>query len=159
HRRTRRDGLPAPLLHPHPAPLHRATRPDLPHPLVRRPHPPHRPHHPPARRRPVWRRPHRRLGPHPPRRHRRTHHGGQRTGLLRRLQPRQTSPPLANTSPPTTRPATRRPYHPHRAQLPHTVDIPPPPGHRYQSRAPNPPRTTNDIFRLRIDLRHYPHAA
>ena len=42
---------------------------------------------------------------------------------------------------------------------PHTVDITTPTGHHYRSRAPDPPRTNDEIFRIHIDLRHYPGAA
>ena len=48
-RRARRDGHPPPRVHHQPAPLPAPTRPDLPHPLVRRARPARRPHPPPRR--------------------------------------------------------------------------------------------------------------
>jgi hypothetical protein len=42
---------------------------------------------------------------------------------------------------------------------PHTVDITTPTGHRYQSRAPNPPGTNSDISPLEIQVRGWFHRA
>src|SRR6185312_13644665 len=88
------DRKPPPILRRRPR-LHHRPRPDLPHPLVRRPDPAHRPRRRPRRRRP--------------------HHPAQRPGPVRGLQPNQGSRRLA----PPTRPRPARPGHHHHPHRPH----------------------------------------
>ena len=97
---------PPPRVHRQPAPLPAPTRPDLPHPVLRRPDPARRP-----RRRPRRRRPHQR---------------GQRAGRLRALQLCETSLRLACTNQvPDGTITTRTPTgHEYRSELPD-----PPRGH------------------------------
>src|SRR6478672_6505634 len=112
HRRPGRPRSPDPPLHRPPPRARPAARPDLPHPLVRRPHPPRRPRPPPRRRR--------------------THQRPQRPRPLRELQPRQRTTRLA---PPTRQWRPLRPAH-HRRDHPHR---PPTPQHRPTTTPPHPP--------------------